>query len=392
MTGQHPARLHMTIWHEGALERRERMGSNPLATPITEPSLALEYTTMAELLHDAGYQTAHVGKWHLGDAGHYPETQGFDANIGATFWGAPRTYWYPYKGERVTSAGNREHRYVPGLPFGEQGEYLTDRLTDEAIVLIQRMQGGPFFLHMSYHSPHTPIEGKPDLVAYYEKKIREGMNHQNARYAAMVHNLDENVGRLLETLDRLNLAKNTLVVFFSDNGGFEQVRDGEQVTNNVPLRSGKGSLYEGGIRVPLIVRWPGVAPAAAVCDEPVTSTDFYPTLEAIIGLASKEGDGTSLLPLLEDPDSSLARDTLFFHYPHYYFTTTPVSAIRHGDWKLLEYYEDGSLELYNLIEDLAESNDVSARYPDRTRDLHDRLQQWRTEVNAQLPKPNPDAR
>lgn len=391
MTGQHPARLNMTIWHEGALERLEGPGDKPLASPFTEPNLALEHTTIAEVLHGAGYQTAHVGKWHLGDAGHYPETQGFDVNIGASFWGAPRSYWYPYKGERVRSTGEREHRYVPGLPFGKEGEYLTDRLTDEALGLMERMHANekPFFLHMSYHNPHTPIEGKPELVAYYKKKIKEGMTHQNARYAAMVHTLDEDIGRLLAKVDELGIADNTMVVFYSDNGGFDQVRDDEQVTNNAPLRSGKGSAYEGGIRVPLIVRWPGVTATNATCDIPVTSMDFYPTiLEALQVKADKVLDGVSLTPVLRDPTATLPREDLHWHYPHYYFTTTPVTAIRHGDWKLIEYYEEGRQELYNLKEDLGETKDLSKEKPEITHDLHERLDDWRKEVNAQLPVKN----
>jgi arylsulfatase A len=392
LTGKHPARLNMTVWHEAAVSRRESKGDKPLAPPITEPSLALEHTTMAETLSDAGYQTAHIGKWHLGDAGHYPETQGFDVNIGATFWGAPRTYWHPYKGERITSAGEREHRYVPGLPFGEEGDYLTDRLTDEALNLLEKMHARPFFLHMSYHNPHTPIEGKPELVDYYKRKIQEGMNHKNARYAAMVHCLDENIGRMLDKLDELGVADNTMVIFFSDNGGFDQVRDNELVTGNTPLRSGKGSVYEGGIRVPLIVKWPNVIPADTVCDEAVMSTDFYPTLLEALGLEHKPLDdildGVSLLPLLQNPSAELERETLCWHYPHYYFNTTPVTAIRHGDWKLVAYYEDARRELYDLKNDLGETTDLSKKNPQMVALLDKKLAQWRKKVDAKLPEKN----
>lgn len=392
MTGKHPARLNMTIWHEAALTRKITKGDKPLAPPITEPALDLDYTTIAERLHDAGYKTAHVGKWHLGDAGHYPETQGFDANVGATFWGAPRSFWYPYKGKRKDSPGVPQFRYVPGLPFGEEGEYLTDRLTDEALHLLDKVGGSPFFLHMSYHSPHTPIEGKPELVDYYNKKIKEGMDHKNAHYAAMVHSLDENIGRLLAKLEEKGVADNTIVVFFSDNGGFDQVRDGEQVTSNAPLRSGKGSCYEGGIRVPLVVRWPGVAPEGTVCETPVTSTDFFPTFLEAIGQAPKADeeplDGLSLVPVLRDPSATLGRDTLAWHYPHYYPTTTPVTALRHGDWKIIEYYEDNRLELYNLKEDLSETTNLATEKPEITRDMHNRLNTWRKKVNAQLPEKN----
>lgn len=394
LTGQHPARLNMTIWHEAAVERLSGPGDKPLAPPITETALALSHTTIAEVLHNAGYQTAHLGKWHLGESSHYPETQGFDVNIGGTHWGAPQTYWYPYKLERTMSNGVREHRYVPGLGFGKEGDYLEDTLTDEALALMESMheRGKPFFINMAFHSPHTPMEGKPELVAHYKAKIRAGMTHQNATFAAMVHTLDENVGRLLAKLDALGIAENTLVVFYSDNGGFDQVRNGEAVTNNAPLRSGKGSAYEGGIRVPLIVRWPGVTPEGGQCETPVTSMDFYPTILEALGEKTpptdKVLDGLSLVPVLRDPKADLGREDLQWHYPHYYFNTTPVSALRHGDWKLLEYYEDGRLELYNLKGDPYETTDLAATRPEIVKDLHQRLGAWRMEVGARLPEKN----
>ncbi|MBL7649952.1 MAG: sulfatase [Candidatus Hydrogenedentes bacterium] len=394
MTGQHPARLNITIWHEAAVSRLSGPGDEKLAPPITETALALEHTTLAEVLHDAGYQTAHVGKWHLGTAEQYPETQGFDVNVGGTFYGAPLTYWYPYKGERVSGGGVREFRYVPGLPPGKEGDYLEDKLTDQALTLMEQMHasGKPFYLNMAFYSPHTPIEGKPELVAKYKAKIREGMTHRNAGFAAMMETLDENIGRLLDKLDTLGIADNTVVVFYSDNGGFDEVRNGEQVANNSPLRSGKGSAYEGGIRVPLIVRWPGVTPAGAVCDTPVTSMDFYPTILEMLGdkapAPGKVLDGVSLGPLLRDPAAALGRKDFQWHYPHYYFNTTPVSAFRHGDWKLIEYYEDGRKELYNIKDDLSETTDLAAANPEIVKDLEARLQAWRTEVNARLPEKN----
>lgn len=394
MTGQHPARLNMTIWHEAAVERLAGPGDMPLAPPVTETSLPLEQTTLAEVLHAAGYKTAHVGKWHLGTADRYPETQGFDVNVGGTFYGAPLTYWYPYKGERVSGNGVREFRYVPGLPPGQEGDYLDDKLTDEALRLMEQMHasGKPFYLNMAYYSPHTPIEGKPALVEYYKAKIRAGMNHKNAAFAAMVQSLDENIGRLLEKLEALGIADNTLVVFYSDNGGFDEVRNGEQVANNAPLRSGKGSAYEGGIRVPLIVRWPGVTPEGGRCDTPVTSMDFYPTILELLGdqapVTDKVLDGVSLGPVLRDPTASLGREDLQWHYPHYYFNTTPVSAFRHGDWKLVEYYEDGRQELYNLRDDMREAIDLSEVRPEIVKDLHQRLVAWRSEVQARLPEKN----
>jgi arylsulfatase A-like enzyme len=383
LTGKHPARLHMTIWREAAhhppLDRK-------LLTPRTMDHLPHAEVTLGEVFKQAGYVTAHIGKWHLGTAEHYPQTQGYDYNIGGTLWGAPQTFFYPYSGDRYF----REPRYVPHLEDGRPGEYLTDRLTSEAIEILERHQDQPFFLQLWYHSVHTPIEGKPDVAARYAKKIQAGMNHRNAHYAAMVESLDENVGRVLRKLDELGLAQNTVVVFTSDNGGFINNWEGEPVTSNAPLRSGKGSLYEGGVRVPAIVRWPGVTPAGGVSHTPVSSVDFFPTLLSIAGLSSTvRGDGTNLTPLLRNPSAKLNREALYFHYPHYYATTTPVSSIRVGDWKLLEYYEDGKLELYNLAQDPGEANDLAAANRESALNLRKRLHVWLDEVGAQLPTPNP---
>lgn len=389
MTGKYPARLHMTIWYESS-------GNPPrgrkLLPPVTQGNMPHEQVTIAEVLKEAGYFTAHVGKWHLGDASHYPETQGFDVNIGGTFWGAPASFFSPYKGAKKNRWGG-EYRYVPGVGDGPEGEYLTDRLTDEALKIMEGAKDGPFFLNLWYHTVHTPIEGKPRLVEYYNKKIRAGMSHQNAGYAAMVHSLDENVGRLVSKIDELGIADNTILIFFSDNGGFINKYDGKPVTNNSPLRSGKGSLYEGGIREPLIVRWPGVTKAGSVCMHPVCSTDFYRTILEMTGLDgdsthNTDVDGLSLVPLLKEPDADLGRDTLYWHYPHYYQTTTPVSAIRRGKWKLLEYFEDGHVELYDLDSDIGENVNLSEKMPGRAAELRRELDEWRKQVDAQLPVAN----
>ncbi len=389
MTGKSPARLHNTVWFESSGEPPKWMRKK-LLPPVTEGNLPLEEITLAEALAAEGYLTAHLGKWHLGDAAHYPENHGFDINVGGTFWGCPATFFYPYRG---LFGGAKELRYVPGLPLGQKGEYLTDRLTDEAIRIVQRAGDRPFFLNLCYYTVHTPIEGKPDLVEYYQAKIREGMDHDNAQYAAMHHSLDQNVGRLLDTLDQLKIADRTLVVLTSDNGGFVNNYRGQRVTSNRPLRSGKGSLYEGGIRVPLMIHWPGVTPADVVCCEPVISTDLYPTILDALDVSgdprqNEQMEGVSLAPLLRDPSASLDRDALFFHYPHYYQTTSPVSAVRAGDWKLLEYFEDGRTELYNLASDPGEATDLADQVPERAAALYRRLKQWRQEVDAQLPRPN----
>jgi arylsulfatase A-like enzyme len=223
------------------------------------------------------------------------------------------------------------------------------------------------------------------------------MRHKNAASAAMVHSMDQNVGRVLDRLNELRIAGRTVVVFSSDNGGFINPYNGQAVTDNYPLRSGKGALYEGGIRVPLMIRWPGVAPAGVTCGEPVSSIDFYPTMLEMAGLKGDAKhnatvDGKSLVPLLKSPGARLDRDELFFHYPHYYPTTTPVSAILARDWKLLEYFEDGHLELYNLGDDPSEKRDLAAAMPDRAKELHARLAAWRKSVNAPMPEKNPGFR
>jgi arylsulfatase A len=391
LTGRHAARLHLTIWREGALGVPR---DQPLVAPPAVADLPGSEVTIAEVLKGVGYLTFHVGKWHLGDAAHSPETQGFDLNIGGTHWGAPATYFYPFRGP---SGSSGEFRYVPGLS-GKPGDYLTDRLTDEGLKLIQEAGDRPFFLNLWYHCPHTPIEGKPPLVEQYQGKLKPGLHHRNPGYAAMVRTLDDNVGRVLAEIERRGLTERTLVIFASDNGGYVNTNRGLQVTDNFPLRSGKGSLYEGGIRVPLIVRLPGVTVRGATCDEPVLCTDFFPTIfELCAGPSAQPApagplDGLSLVPLLKQPRSHLQRDALFFHYPHYYPTTTPVSAVRCEDWKLLEYFQDNHVELYCLRDDPGEQHDLATAQPERAAQLRARLHDWWREVGAQLPQPKPSYR
>jgi len=387
MTGKSPARLHMTIWFEAS---RRPPPNRRLVPPMTIGNLPHREVTVAEALKPAGYYTAHVGKWHLGDAAHYPQTQGFDANIGGTFWGAPPTYFFPYRGE---FGRERELRYVPHLEGGRPGEYLTDRLTDEALKIIDRVKHRPFFLYLAYHTVHAPVEGKAHLVEEFRRKLKPTMHHRNPGYAAMVHSLDENVGRVLGKLKQSGLDKNTIVIFTSDNGGYINQYHGKVVTNNYPLRSGKGSLYEGGIRVPLIVRRPADK-TGRTCDEPVTFTDFFPTILDLVGITNDvtpnaQRTGLSLRPLLDDPHAHLPREALYFHYPHYYPTTTPVGAIRAGSWKLLEYFEDNHVELYNLTGDPREQHDLSNNNQQVAARLRNKLHAWRKSVHAQMPVPNP---
>jgi arylsulfatase A len=387
LTGKYPARLHMTTWYEAS---QVPPMNKKLIPPVTVADLPLSETTIAEVLHQKGYLTAHIGKWHLGSAGYYPENQGFDINIGGTFWGAPQTHFYPYKGTKYFGG---EARYVPHLEWGKPGEYLADRLTNEALNVISRSKDQPFYLNLWFHSVHVPAEAPPELVASYQKKLHPGLHHTNPTYAAMIANLDHNVGRVLDHIEKLGIGGRTIVIFGSDNGGYIGKWQGAQVTDNSPLRSGKGSLYEGGIRVPLIVRWPGIAARGTTCSEPVISNDFYPTILEMTGLlqetAYEKTDCRSLAPLLKNPESALDRKHLFFHYPHYYETTSPVSAVREGQWKLLEYFEDGHSELYDLQRDPSEKNDLSSAQPQKLAELRDQLHLWRQSVNAQMPTHNP---
>jgi len=385
LTGKHYARLRITIWREAA---QKPVANRNLAPPVVEENLPHSEITLAERLQAAGYLTAIVGKWHLGGADHYPETQGFDVNIGGTHWGAPFSYFFPYRG---AGRFGGECRYVPHLELGKPGEYLTDRLTDEALRVIDAAGERPFFLYLAHHAVHTPIEAKPQLTSKYQAKLAPGMRHQNARYAAMLDSLDQSVGRVLNHLDEKGLADRTVVIFLSDNGGHVGEFDDLRCTNNTPLRSGKGSMYEGGVRVPLVVRAPSVSPGE--CREPVVVMDLTPTICELAGVKLDAGavadlDGASLTPLLRNPQGSLPRDALYFHYPHYYPTTTPAGAIRARDWKMVEYFEDGRQELYNLRDDLSEGHDLAAREPEKAKELAVRLQAWRKRVDAQMPTKN----
>lgn len=394
MTGKYPARLNMTIWHEQAKTPQQ---NKRLIPPIVEGSLSHDEITIAEVLRTAGYKTGHVGKWHLGEASHYPETHGFDFSFGGCCWGCPATFYFPYRG-MYGGEKNRHYRYIDGIDASEprEDEYLTDRLTDEALSFIDRVAENPFFLYMSYYTVHKPIEGKPDVAARYEEKIQDGMDHQNAHYAAMHEALDDNVGRILEKLENEGLAHHTVVILTSDNGGFiNNDKYGNTVTSNAPFRSGKGSLYEGGVRVPLIIHWPGVTTPGSTSDEPVATMDLYPTILNIAGSSGNANhnatvDGVSLVPLLKNARYRLNREALYWHYPHYYSTTTPVSSVRQGKWKLLEYLEDKRIELYDIHSDLGEAKNLANSYPGKARELQQKLTSWRDAVDAPMPQANPD--
>jgi len=381
LTGKAPARLHITDWiaGEGAPpESRFRI-------PDWQQHLPLEETTLAEAFKKLGYTTAHVGKWHLGGSDYLPQHQGFDTNIAGGDIGHPGSYFWPY-GET-----NFSHR-VPGLAErgGNIGDYLTDRLTDEALRFMESNRGHPFYLQLWHYTVHSPLMGKRELVDKYSR-IPGANGQSNAVYAAMIQSMDESVGRILDKLEELHLADQTIVVFTSDNGG--AVHFGEPpATSNLPLRSGKGYAYEGGLRVPLLVKAPGATRPGTVCNTPVISHDFFPTLmELVGGPKTKTGtavDGLSFVPLLRGA-RSLSRNELFWHYPHYWNGgyVSPYSVARVGDWKLIRFYEYDREELYNLKDDPSEQRDLAATQSSQRNRLSKQLDGWLKRVHAQMPIP-----
>ncbi len=396
MTGKYPARLQMTVWSENARGEHGITKDQKLVPASSVPDLPLSEITIAEALKERGYNTAHIGKWHLGESMFYPENQGYDINIAGGSWGCPATFFYPYRGPFGGSI-----RYIPDLERSgvgnrflttrEKDEYLTDRLTDETIQIISDgvAAGSPFFISLNYYSVHTPIEAPENIVNYYKEKAAQTGSKRNPAYAAMVHVVDQNVGKILRKLKELKIEDNTLVVFTSDHGAFINKHRGVKVADNTPLRSGKGSLYEGGLRVPLIVRYPGFTPEGETCDTPVITNDFYATFCEAAGIEEIQlNDGLSLFPLLRDPNIDLGRDDLFWHYPHYYPTTSPVSAVRYKQWKLLKYYEDDRIELYDLEKDLSEKQDLASKKPQLALELLAKLEDWLDETKAEMPSLN----
>lgn len=368
LAGKYPARLHLTDWIPGHKRPRAK-----LRVPEFNQQLPLEEVTIAEALKPVGYVSASFGKWHLGGKTFYPEDQGFDLNFGGDHRGQPPSYFYPYR--------------IPNIPTGRKGEYLTDRLTEEAEHFMEKNKDKPFFLYLSHYAVHTPLQAKSEMIARYRAKVTPGDAQNNPTYAAMIQSVDESVGRVMRKLDDLGIADRTIVIFMSDNGGLAWV------TSNAPLRAGKGTMYEGGIREPMIVRWPAVVKPGSTCDVPVTSVDFYPTILAIAGVKDvpvKDIDGVSLVPLLRQ-SGRLRRGAIYWHYPHYHpCGATPCGAIRRGDYKLIEFYEDGRLELFNLKQDIGERNNLAAAMPQKAAELHKKLANWRRAVKAQMPTPNPD--
>ncbi len=376
LTGQYPARLNLTDWLPGRSDRPDQK----LLRPAINQELPAATRTLAAALQAAGYTTGHIGKWHLGGQGAGPLQRGFDTNVAGDQTGSPRSYFAPYKGNNGV--------YMPGLENAPEGEYLTDRLTAEAEKFLTVNRDKPFFLYLAHYAVHIPMKAKTDRIAKY--KPGQPGQQGNPIYAAMIESLDDSVGRVLKKLDDLKLADHTLVVFTSDNGGL-CVIEGPNTppTINSPLREGKGYLYEGGLRVPLIVRWPGIVKPGSTTATSVQSIDFFPTLLDVCGVKNDtKVDGVSLLPVLKG--EALQRDALYWHYPHYSNQGgRPGAAIRAGDYKLIEFFENGRRELYDLKRDISESRNLIADRAEVAKALGDKLDAWRKEVGASVMKPNP---
>ncbi len=433
LTGKYPATINLTDWLPG----RKDFPFQKFANVKINQQLPLQEITLASVLKKRGYSTAIFGKWHLGEDPELTLRHGFDIHIPQWDKGWPnKGYYSPYG--------------LNGLEGGEDGEYLTDRLTDEAIKYIEANKSNPFFLYLSHFAVHDPIEGREDLVEKYKKKIKlmeadpksryilegnpdsksnaisnpndtdyEGYRifpdnkvkikqiQDNALFAAMVESMDESLGRVMQKLKELGIEDRTVVIFYSDNGGMsaanffnpekvikEGALDKNFSTSNLPLRAGKGWLYEGGIRVPLVIKWPGFGLQGTICDVPVTSPDFFPTILEMLGIKDKSvknTDGESLVSLLKGK-KNLKRDAIFWHFPHYsnHGMQSPGGAVRSGDYKLLEYFENNTVQLFNLKDDIEEQHDLSTSHPEKVKELKEKLTKWRKNVNAKMMDPNPN--
>jgi len=373
LTGCYPGRTHLTDWIAGHKKPYAK-----LAVPNWNMKMGPERITLAEALKEQGYKTQFVGKWHLMlieqknlMKDHFPESHGFDVNIGGCSWGQPRgpgKYFYPWK--------------MPNLEGGKEGDFLTDRLTDYAVDFIGQHPTDPFLVYFFYYTVHGPIMGKPELVEKYTAKLKTGdFKGYNPRYAAMIQSLDESVGRVMDKLEETGLADNTIVVFTADNGAVGNLYCGG-------LKGSKALSFEGGTREPFIIKAPGIKPGTSTV--PVIGMDFYPTLLELIGAPQKpeqHQDGVSLVPLLKRT-GGIAKRSLYWHYPHYH-KTKPYGAVRNGDGKLIEFFEDGALELYNLKDDPAEENNLAQTHLEKAMALLKELKAWRVSVNAQMMTPNP---
>lgn len=380
LTGKYPARLLLTDWlPSGRWDPAARLREGRVLR-----GLPVEEFTLAEALRQVGYQTWHVGKWHLGSEPFcLPVHHGFDVNVGGNAHGAPGQYFFPYQGNWLIPTTKLRARWNV-FDDGDPGEYLTDRLTDEAVRLIKNRQDKPFFLYFPHYGVHTPLQAKPEMLRRYER-VPKNQRQGPPVYAAMIESIDESVRRIMATLQQQNLDDRTLVIFTSDNGGFYKA------TDNAPLRANKGAYYEGGIRVPMIVTGPGIEPA--VVDDPVISNDLYPTclMAADCPLNPHQHEDGVVLPGLFAASNAPRPRSLFWHFPHYngHPHSVPCSVIRHGDWKLIETFDPPRVELFHLGNDLSETRDLADGRPEKTDMLLRRLNEWRKSVGAEMMRPNP---
>ncbi len=384
MSGQYYP--HQPIYHVGDPFQGKMMPApNAHALPPEKISLA-------EVLKEAGYQTGFIGKWHIGaPPATGPTEQGFDTNVGGYHAGNPGSW----------EGGYFQPNNNPYIQDANDGEHLTDYLTRKSIAYLEKHQHESFYLQLSYYAPHTPLQAPEQLVQKYRKKVGKG-GHNNPTYAAMIELLDNGVGQLMDKLAELGLDRNTIFIFYSDNGGQGGYgylgRKDDDITSNSPLKGGKTTFYEGGIRVPLIIRWPEVIKANSLSKEPVIGIDFYPTLLAAAGIEAFSGyqlDGLSLLPLFKKPTASLDRQALYWHFPGYPnnpWRTGPVSVIRHGPWKLMRFYETDEVELYQLDQDMSEQHNLAREQPKVRRRLQNRLEEWLTQNQAPMPRHREDNR
>jgi len=407
MTGRYPVNTGITDWIPGRQASNSGSPTDKLIALPFKLELALDEVTIAEVLQKNGYRTMISGKWHLGETPEYwPENQGFDVNKGGFSKGSPvknntaNGYFSPY--------GN------PRLEDGPVGEYLTDRQTDEAIKFIENTKDKPFYLYLSYYAVHNPMQGKEELIKRFTAKadsmgltkmqpftrekewikksmsdnFKERIVQSNPVYAAMIYSVDENLGKLFKRLEELKIDNNTIIIFTSDNGGLA-TSEGSP-TCNAPLRAGKGWLYEGGIRVPLIIKAPGMTESGTIVKSAVCSIDYFATIVEMTGsvLPDLKADGASIVPLLKK--DKMKERPLFWHYPHYSNQgVEPGSAVRLGRYKLIDNFEKGRQELYDLENDLSEQNDISTSNPQKTKELYNLLKDWRTKTGAKMMIPNP---
>jgi arylsulfatase A-like enzyme len=379
LTGKYPARLHLTDWLPGRADNPSQL----LLRANLKAELPLDEKTLPEALKGAGYVSAHIGKWHLGEGQYSPTQQGFDVNVGGDHAGVPANYFYPY-------VNPTSKAIIPGLENGQNNEYLTDRLTLEAEKFIDQNKQRPFFLYLPHFAVHIPMKAKEALIKKYQALAKSDAVQNNAIYAAMIESVDESVGRIMQKLEDLNLNSNTVIMFTSDNGGLS-VKEGANTpaTSNYPLREGKGHLYEGGIRVPLFIHMPGKK--SYTTSTPVISNDLFATVLELAGVkgGTNTNDAKSLVPLLDQ--KPFPGRNLYWHYPHYSNQGgKPGWAIRNGDFKLIQFFEDNHTELYNIKTDPGEQTNLAANMADKAASLLGQLQLWGRKVGAQLMKPNPD--